>query len=108
MELTAVMERYILHRGEMGTRWDVNRWVSQIHALLYLSSRPLTSEERADTLAIARSNLSTSRKELQSWSRVQLVHVYGDRRDHFEAPKDVWEMVLHIVEEHKCREIDPS
>jgi DNA-binding transcriptional regulator GbsR (MarR family) len=108
MELTAVMERYIVHWGEMGTRWGVNRSVSQIHALLYLSPRPLTSEEISDTLAIARSNVSTSLKELQSWGLVQLVHVFGDRRDHFEARKDVWEMVMHIVEERKRREIDPT
>jgi DNA-binding transcriptional regulator GbsR (MarR family) len=108
MELTPVMERYVLHWGEMGARWGVNRSVSQIHALLYLSPEPLTAEEIADTLSIARSNVSTSLKELQSWGLIQLVHVMGDRRDRFEAHKDVWEMVTRIVEERKRREIDPT
>lgn len=108
MELTPVMERYVLHWGEMGARWGVNRSVSQIHALLYLSPQPLAAEEIADTLSIARSNVSTSLKELQSWGLVQLVHVMGDRRDRFEARKDVWEMVTLIVEERKRREIDPT
>ena len=108
MELTPVMQRYVLHWGEMGARWGVNRSVSQIHALLYLSPRPVTAEEIADTLAIARSNVSTSLKELQSWGLVQIVHLMGDRRDHFEARKDLWDMVTVIVEERKKREIDPT
>jgi len=81
MELTPVMERYVVHWGEMGARWGVNRSVAQIHALLYLSPQPLAAEEIADTLSIARSNVSNSLKELQSWGLVQLVHVMGDRRD---------------------------
>lgn len=108
MELTPVMERYVLHWGEMGARWGVNRSVSQIHALLYLAPQPLTAEDIAETLSIARSNVSTSLKELQSWGLVQMVHVMADRRDHFEARKDVWEMVTLIVEERKRREIDPT
>jgi DNA-binding transcriptional regulator GbsR (MarR family) len=108
MELTPVMERYVVHWGEMGARWGVNRSVSQIHALLYLSPQPLAAEEIADTLSIARSNVSTSLKELQSWGLVQLVHVMGDRRDRFEARKDIWEIVTLIVEERKRREIDPT
>jgi DNA-binding transcriptional regulator GbsR (MarR family) len=108
MELTPVMQRYVLHWGEMGARWGVNRSVSQIHALLYLAPRPVTAEEIADTLSIARSNVSTSLKELQTWGLVQIVHLMGDRRDHFEARKDLWEMVTVIVEERKKREIDPT
>jgi DNA-binding transcriptional regulator GbsR (MarR family) len=108
MELTPVMERYVVHWGEMGARWGVNRSVSQIHALLYLSSQPLAAEEIADTLSIARSNVSNSLKELQSWGLVQLVHVMGDRRDRFEARKDIWDIVTFIVEERKRREIDPT
>ena len=108
MQLTPVMERYVLHWGEMGTRWGVNRSVAQIHALLYLSPRPLTAEEIADTLTLARSNVSTSIRELQSWGLVSLSHLMGDRRDHFEAKKDLWEMLLTIVEERKEREIDPT
>jgi DNA-binding transcriptional regulator GbsR (MarR family) len=80
MQLTPIMEKYILHWGEMGTRWGVNRSVAQIHALLYLSARPLPADEIAETLSIARSNVSTSLKELQSWELVRLSHVMGDRR----------------------------
>jgi DNA-binding transcriptional regulator GbsR (MarR family) len=108
MRLTPIMERYVLHWGEMGTRWGVNRSVAQIHALLYLASAPITAEEIADTLTLARSNVSTSLKELQSYGLVSLTHVMGDRRDHFEAKQDLWEMLLTIVEERKRREIDPT
>jgi len=108
MRLTPIMERYVLHWGEMGTRWGVNRSVAQIHALLYLAPQPLTAEEIADTLGLARSNVSTSLKELQGYALVSLTHVMGDRRDHFEAKKDLWDMLLTIVEERKRREIDPT
>jgi DNA-binding transcriptional regulator GbsR (MarR family) len=108
MRLTPVMERYVLHWGEMGARWGVNRSVAQIHALLYLSPAPLTAEEIADTLALARSNVSTSLRELQSWGLVNLTHLMGDRRDHFEAKSDLWDMLLTIVEERKRREVDPT
>jgi DNA-binding transcriptional regulator GbsR (MarR family) len=108
MELTRAMERYVVHWGEMGARWGVNRSVAQIHALLYLSPRPLTAEEIADTLSIARSNVSTSLKELQGWGLANMVHVLGDRRDHFETEKDVWKIALTIVEQRKQREIDPT
>jgi DNA-binding transcriptional regulator GbsR (MarR family) len=87
MRLTPIMEKYILHWGEMGTRWGVNRSVAQIHALLYLSARPLPADEIAETLSIARSNVSTSLKELQSWELVRLSHVMGDRRDHFDTSR---------------------
>jgi DNA-binding transcriptional regulator GbsR (MarR family) len=108
VRLTPVMERYVLHWGEMGARWGVNRSVAQIHALLYLSPQPLTAEEIADTLALARSNVSTSLRELQSWGLVSLSHALGDRRDHFEAKTDLWEMLLTIIEERKRREVDPT
>lgn len=108
MKLTPVMQKYILHWGEMGTRWGVNRTVAQIHALLYLSPEPLHAEAIAETLAVARSNVSTSLKELQSWQLVKVVHVMGDRRDHFESVKDSWEMFLVIIEQRKRREIDPT
>ncbi len=85
MKLTQVMQKYILHWGEMGTRWGVNRTVSQIHALLYLANSPLPADEIAETLSVARSNVSTSLKELQNWGIVRMTHVLGDRRDHFEA-----------------------
>jgi DNA-binding transcriptional regulator GbsR (MarR family) len=108
MQLTPIMEKYILHWGEMGTRWGVNRSVAQIHALLYLSARPLPADEIAETLSIARSNVSTSLKELQSWELVRLSHVMGDRRDHFETSHDIWDMLMTIVEGRKRREIDPT
>jgi DNA-binding transcriptional regulator GbsR (MarR family) len=107
VDLTPVMKKYILHWGEMGTRWGVNRTVAQIHALLYLSSKPLNAEEISDTLSVARSNVSTSIKELQSWNLVKLTHLLGDRRDHFETMKDPWELCSVILEGRKHREIDP-
>ena len=108
MRLSPVMTKFVLHWGEMGTRWGINRTVAQVHALLYLSPRPLHAEEIAKTLSVARSNVSTSLRELQGWGIVRVVHVLGDRRDHFESMKDVWEMFRIIVEERKRREIDPT
>ncbi|AVP96634.1 ArsR family transcriptional regulator [Ahniella affigens] len=108
MKLSPMQERFILHWGEMGSRWGVNRTVAQIHALLFLSDRPLTADEICDTLNLARSNVSTSVKELGSWGLVKLVHVLGDRRDHFETPKDVWEIFRIITQERRKREIDPT
>lgn len=108
MEITPLIEKYILHWGEMGTRWGVNRTVSQIHALLYLAPTPLNAEEIASMLSIARSNVSTSIKELQSWKLIRSSHVLGDRRDHFSVEGDTWDMLMTIVEERKRREIDPT
>jgi DNA-binding transcriptional regulator GbsR (MarR family) len=108
MKLSPAMDRFVLHWGEMGTRWGVNRSVAQVHALLYLAEGTLNAEEIADTLGIARSNVSTSLRELTSWNLVRLVHLHGDRRDHFEAEKDCWVMLQRIVEGRKQREIDPT
>lgn len=108
MKLTPVMERYILHWGEMGTRWGVNRTVAQIHALLYLAPAPLPADEIAETLAVARSNVSTSIKELQAWGLVTTSNVLGDRRDHFTTVGDTWAMLMTIMEERKRREIEPT
>jgi DNA-binding transcriptional regulator GbsR (MarR family) len=108
MELSKVQERFILHWGEMGTRWGINRTVAQIHALLYISPKPLNAEEIAETLNVARSNVSTSIKELQGWRIVRLIHVMGDKRDHFESMRDVWEMFRLVLDERKRREIDPT
>jgi DNA-binding transcriptional regulator GbsR (MarR family) len=80
----------------------------QIHALLYISDKPLNAEEIADALSVARSNVSTSLKELQGWGIIRVVHVLGDRRDHFESMKDVWEMFRVILDERKKRECDPT
>jgi len=108
MQLTPVMEKFIVHWGEMGTRWGVNRTVAQIHALLYLSPQPLNAEEISATLGVARSNVSTSLKELTSWGLVKVSHVLGDRRDHFESLKDLWAIFNNVVEERKKRELDPT
>jgi DNA-binding transcriptional regulator GbsR (MarR family) len=108
MELTPLTQKFILHWGEMGTRWGVNRTVAQVHALLYLSPRPLDAEEISKTLSVARSNVSTSLRELQSWGIVRPVHVLGDRREHYESMTEVWEMARVILEERKRREIDPT
>jgi len=105
--LTPIQQKFILHWGEMGTRWGINRTVAQIHALLFLSARPLNAEEIAAALGVARSNVSTSLRELQGWGIVRVTHLLGDRRDHFESMKDVWEMFRIIVEERKKREADP-
>src|SRR5262247_2071945 len=106
--LPGVIERFVLQWGDMGSEWGVNRSVSQIHALLYLSDRPLTAEEIADLLSLARSNVSTSIKELLSWNLIRRVPIRGDRRDHFEAETDIWEMFLRIAAGRKEREIDPA
>ena len=108
MELTPLMQKFILHWGEMGARWGINRTVGQIHALLYLAPHPLNAEEIADTLQVARSNVSNSLKELQNWGIVRVAHVMGDRRDHFESMSDVWEMFRVIMDERKKRETDPT
>ena len=102
------VESFILHWGEMGTNWGVNRSVAQIHALLYLSDRPLHAEEISETLKLARSNVSTALKELQSYAIVRRQHVAGDRRDHFIAETDLWELLMRISAERKRREIDPT
>ncbi len=108
MKLTPVMERFILHWGEMGGRWGINRSVAQVHALLMVSPKPIAADEIAETLDVARSNVSTSIKELQAWGLVRVVHVFGDRREHFETLKDIWEMFIIIMRERKKREIDPT
>ena len=108
MNLSPVQQKFILHWGEMGTRWGINRTVAQIHALLYISPKPLNAEDIASTLNVARSNVSTSLKELQSWRIVRLVHVMGDKTDHFESLKDVWEMFRIVLDERKRREVDPT
>ena len=106
--LSPVQQKFVLHWGEMGTRWGINRTVAQIHALLYISQKPLNAELIAETLGVARSNVSTSLKELQGWGIVKLVHLAGDKRDHFDSMKDVWEMFRVVLEERKRREIDPT
>lgn len=106
--LSPVQQKFILHWGEMGTKWGINRTVAQIHALLFISPKPVNAEEIAATLDVARSNVSNSLKELQGWGIVKRVHVLGDSRDHFESMHDVWEMFRVVLDERKKREIDPT
>jgi DNA-binding transcriptional regulator GbsR (MarR family) len=108
MELTPTATRFVVHWGEMGTRWGVNRSVAQIHALLFYIGRPMHAEEITDTLGIARSNVSTSLRELQGWKLVRLVHIPGDRRDHYDTSTQVWELLRTVVRERQQREIAPT
>ena len=108
MTLSETSQKFILHWGEMGTRWGVNRTVAQIHALLYLAGKPLPADEIADTLNVARSNVSNSIRELQAWNLTKLVHVMGDRRDHFESSTDIWELSRTVVRERQERELMPT
>ncbi|MCF7221594.1 GbsR/MarR family transcriptional regulator [Marilutibacter chinensis] len=107
-ELSPIARRFVLHWGEMGSRWGVNRTVAQIHALLFLSGQPMHAEQIAATLSVARSNVSTSLRELINYNLVRTVHLLGDRRDHFETSKDVWELFRTVVRERKAREFDPT
>ncbi|MBH9578985.1 GbsR/MarR family transcriptional regulator [Inhella proteolytica] len=108
MQLTDIARRFIVHWGEMGSSWGVNRSVAQIHALLFFHGQPLHAEELADTLGIARSNVSTSLKELLNWNLIRVTQVLGDRRDYYETSSDVWELFRTIVRERKEREFDPT
>src|SRR5688572_1381861 len=107
-KLAPAVERFVLHWGDLGTQWGVNRSVAQIHALLYLSEGPLTAEDIADKLGLARSNVSNSIKELLGWGLIHRTPVLGDRRDHFAAETDIWEIVTRIAAGRKAREIDPA
>ena len=108
MKLNPTTQKIVLHWGEMGTQWGVNRTVAQIHALLYIIGRPMNAEEIAETLSVARSNVSNSVKELQSLKLVQVTHQLGDRRDYFTTSDDVWVLVRTIIEERQRREIEPT
>ncbi len=108
VDLAPALRRFVLQWGDMGGQWGVNRSVSQIHALLYLSERPLTAEEIAETLFMARSNVSNSLKELLAWGLVRRAPVLGDRRDRFEADTDIWSVAAKIAAGRKAREIDPA
>lgn len=108
MKLNPTTQKFVLHWGEMGTKWGVNRTVAQIHALLYIIGRPMNAEEIAQTLTIARSNVSNSIRELQSLKLVQVTHQLGDRRDYFTTSDDIWVLVKTIIEERQRREIEPT
>jgi len=108
MKISPATEKYILHWGEMGARWGTNRTVAQIQALLYLSPKPLRADQIVDLLSVARSNVSTSIRELQSYGLVRMIHLLGDRRDYFESIDDVWELFRVIIEQRKQRELNPT
>lgn len=103
-----VVRRFVLHWGEMGARWGINRTVAQVHALLYLAERPLNADDITGALGVARSNVSTSLKELVGWDLVRTAHILGDRRDHFETPHEPWELFRRVLAERRRRELDPT
>jgi DNA-binding transcriptional regulator GbsR (MarR family) len=107
-DLTPISQKFVIHWGEMGERWGINRTVAQIHALLYISAEPLNAEQISQTLSVARSTVSAGLRELQSWGLINVVHHLGDRTDYFEAMSDVWEMFRVIVDRRKKREVDPT
>ena len=108
IQLSELGNQFVLHWGEMGTRWGINRTVSQIHALLYYTGKPANAEQIADALQIARSNVSNSLKELQNWKLVRITHMMGDRRDYFETSLDIWALFSTVITERKKREFDPT
>ena len=108
MNLPPLVQTFVLHFGEMGSRWGINRTVGQIYALLFVSNEPLNAEDIVERLGVSRSNVSMGLKELQAWSLVRLQHKPGDRRDYFSTPDDIWQIVRTLVEERKKREIDPT
>jgi DNA-binding transcriptional regulator GbsR (MarR family) len=108
MILNPVAQRFVLHWGEMGSKWGVNRTVAQIHALLYFVGKPMPADEITKTLGVARSNVSNSLKELQNWNLIQVAHIMGDRREHFSTSTDVWQLFRTVVQERKEREFDPT
>ncbi|HVL76175.1 MAG TPA: GbsR/MarR family transcriptional regulator [Noviherbaspirillum sp.] len=108
MNLPPLVQTFVLHFGEMGSRWGINRTVGQIYALLYLSDKPLNAEEIAEALGFSRSNVSMGLKELSAWNLVRLQHLPNDRREYFSTPEDVWEIFRTLAEERRKREIDPT
>ncbi len=108
INLSPLTQRFILHFGEMGSRWGINRTVGQIYALLYVLGKPLNADEIADCLSFSRSNVSMGLKELQSWRLVKLLHQPGDRREYFKPPKDIWDIFKALLEERRRREVEPT
>ena len=108
MNLPPLVQSFVLHFGEMGSRWGINRTVGQIYALLYVSRRPLCADDIVDALGVSRSNVSMGLRELQAWNLELLRHIPDDRRDHFTTPDDVWQILRVLAEERKKREVDPT
>jgi DNA-binding transcriptional regulator GbsR (MarR family) len=108
MNLLPLAQEFVLHFGEMGSRWGINRTVGQIYALLFISAQPLNADEIAEALAFSRSNVSMGLKELESWRLTRLQHLPNDRREYFSAPEDVWAIFRTLAEERRKREVDPT
>jgi DNA-binding transcriptional regulator GbsR (MarR family) len=108
MNLPPLTQRFVLHFGEMGSRWGINRTVGQIYALLYVAAKPVNADEIGESLGFSRSNVSMGLKELQSWNLVKLIHQPNDRREYFQAPEDVWAIFRTLANERRKREIDPT
>lgn len=108
MNLPPLVQSFVLHFGEMGSRWGINRTVGQIYALLYVSPSPLNADQIVEALGVSRSNVSMGLRELQAWNLVLLRHIPDDRRDHFTTPDDVWQILRVLAEERKKREVDPT
>lgn len=108
MNLPPLVQAFVLHFGEMGSRWGISRTVGQIYALLFLSRRPLNADEIAEKLGFSRSNVSMGLKELEGWHLVQLQHFPGDRREYFSTPDDIWVIVRTLAAERRRREVDPT
>lgn len=106
-KLAPAVEEIVLRWGDLGGQWGVNRSVAQIQALLFLSDKPLTAEDIAETLGLARSNVSNSLRELMAWKLIHRTPVLGDRRDHYVAETDLWQMATRVAQGRKAREIDP-
>jgi DNA-binding transcriptional regulator GbsR (MarR family) len=106
--MTPMIQAFILHFGEMGSRWGINRTVGQMYALLVLSPEPLSADQMAETLGFSRSNVSMGLKELQSWELVRLQHLPGDRKEYYSAPADVWDIAKTLIEQRRKREMDPT
>jgi len=108
VNLPPLVQAFVLHFGEMGSRWGINRTVGQIYALLYVSPEPLNAEQIVEALGVSRSNVSMGLKELQAWNLAVPKHIPDDRRDHYTTPGDVWEILRILAEERKKREVDPT
>ena len=106
--MTPMIQACVMHFGEMGSRWGINRTVGQMYALLVLSEEPLTADQIAETLGFSRSNVSMGLKELQSWELVRLQHIPGDRKEYYSAPAQIWDIAKTLIEQRRKREIDPT
>jgi len=108
MNLASDLQSFVLHFGEMGSRWGINRTVGQMYALLFLSEAPLNADQISETLNLSRSNVSMGLKELQAWQLVRLQHLPGDRKDYFSTPEDTLDIALTLIQERRKRELDPT